>query len=45
MLAVENKKSQQAIQYFWRILNVFHKPAIDSFVINMFFRPIIGKLE
>ncbi|CAK68916.1 unnamed protein product (macronuclear) [Paramecium tetraurelia] len=45
VLAMENKKSQQAIQYFWRILNVYHKPAIDSFVINMFFRPIIQKLE
>lgn len=26
-------------------MNVYHKPAIDSFVINMFFRPIVQKLE
>lgn len=45
VLAMENKKSPQALQYFWRVLDVFHKGAIDTFVINMFFRAVITKLE
>ncbi|CDW90293.1 serine threonine-protein phosphatase 2a regulatory subunit b subunit gamma [Stylonychia lemnae] len=45
VLAMENKKSPQALQYFWRVLDVFHKNAIDTFVINMFFRAVIQKLE
>ena len=45
VLAMENKKSPQSLQYFWRILDVFHKGAIDTFVINMFFRAVITKLE
>ena len=44
VLAMENKKSPEAIQYFWRVLDVYHKGAIDSFIINMFFRSIIQKL-
>ena len=38
VLAMENKKTPQSLHYFWRILDVFHKGAIDTFVINMFFR-------
>jgi len=45
VLAIENKKTPQALQYFWRILDVNNKGAIDTFVINMFFRSIIQKLE
>jgi serine/threonine-protein phosphatase 2A regulatory subunit B'' len=45
VLAIENKKTPQALTYFFRILNVYHKGAIDTFVLNMFFRPIITKLE
>jgi serine/threonine-protein phosphatase 2A regulatory subunit B'' len=45
VLAMDNKKAPEAIQYFWRILDVYHKGAIDSFIINMFFRSIIQKLE
>ena len=45
VLAMENKKSPQSLQYFWRILDVFHKGAIDTFVINMFFRAVIDKLS
>jgi serine/threonine-protein phosphatase 2A regulatory subunit B'' len=41
VLAMENKKSPQALQYFWRVLDVFHKGAIDTFVINLFFRAVI----
>ena len=45
VLAMENKKTVQSIQYFWKILDVYKKSAIDTFVINMFFRAIIQKLE
>lgn len=45
VLAMENKKSPQAIQYFWRVLDVYNKGAIDTFVINMFFRSVIQMLE
>lgn len=41
VLAMENKKSPQALQYFFRVLDVFHKGALDTFVINMFFRAVI----
>jgi serine/threonine-protein phosphatase 2A regulatory subunit B'' len=44
VLAMDNKKAPEAIQYFWRVLDVYHKGAIDSFIINMFFRSIIQKL-
>ena len=45
VLAMENKKSPQSLTYFWRVLDVYHKGAIDTFVINMFFRAVITKLE
>lgn len=45
VLAMENKKSPQALHYFWKVLDVYHKGAIDTFVINMFFRQVIQKLE
>jgi len=45
VLAMENKKSIQSLQYFWKILDVFHKNAIDTFVVNMFLRSVVEKLE
>lgn len=45
VLAMDNKKTPQALQYFFKVLDVYHKGAIDTFVINMFFRPIVTKLE
>jgi serine/threonine-protein phosphatase 2A regulatory subunit B'' len=45
VLAMENKKTLPSLQYFWKILDVFKKGAIDTFVINMFFRAVIQKLE
>ena len=45
VLAMENKKSQYSLQYFWRVLDIYHKGGIDTFVINMFFRSVITKLE
>lgn len=45
VLAFENKKTIPSLQYFWRILDVYKKGAIDTFVVNMFFRDVIKKLE
>ena len=45
VLAMENKKSVQSIQYFWKIFDVYKKGAIDTFIINMFFMSIVLKLE
>jgi serine/threonine-protein phosphatase 2A regulatory subunit B'' len=45
VLAMENKKSQASLQYFWRIIDVYKQGAIDTFVVNLFFRAIIKKLE
>ena len=41
VLAIENKKYPQSISYLWKILDVYNKGAIDSFVINMFCRQIV----
>ena len=45
VLAFENKKTPQSLHCFWRVLDVFHKRALDTFVINMFFRQVIQRLE
>lgn len=45
VLAMENKKTIPSLQYFFRILDVYKKGALDTFVINMFFRAVISKLE
>ena len=45
VLAFENRKTAQSLTYFWRVLNVYGKPAIDSFVINMFFKAVSEKLD
>jgi len=45
VLAMENKKVPQSINYFWKVLDVYGKGGVDTFVINMFFRSVIQKLE
>lgn len=45
VLAMENKNSKQAIQYFWKLIDIHHQGSIDSFVINYFFRAIVRILE
>ena len=45
VLAMENKKSPQALAYFWKILDIYGKGAIDTFVINMFFKRVLDKLN
>ena len=44
VLAMENKKSPQSLAYFWKILDIYGKGSIDSFVINMFFKEVKTKL-
>ena len=38
VLAIENKKEPQAIQYFFRLLDVQHKNALSTFDLNYFFK-------
>lgn len=45
VLAMENKNSRQAIQYFWKIIDIRHQGYLDSFVVNYFFRAIVRMLQ
>jgi len=45
VLAMENKNSRQAIQYFWKLIDIHHKGCLDGFVINYFFRAIHRLLQ
>lgn len=45
VLAMENKSTPQAIQYFWKLLDIHHTGCIDGFVINYFFRAIVKFLQ
>ena len=44
VLAMENKKTPQSLNYFWKILDIYGKGEIDSFVIGMFFKEVKSKL-
>jgi serine/threonine-protein phosphatase 2A regulatory subunit B'' len=44
VLAMENRKTPASIQYLWRAIDVYHKNAVDTFVLNMFYRQVIKKL-
>jgi len=44
-IAEKNIKTKEGIKYFFRIVDVYNKGAIDSFVMNMFLKSIVGKLE
>lgn len=45
VLAMENKNSRQAIQYFWKLIDIHHEGWIDGFVINYFFRAVLRLLQ
>lgn len=45
VLAMENKNTPQAIQYFWKLVDIHHTGCIDGFVINYFFRAIVKLLR
>jgi serine/threonine-protein phosphatase 2A regulatory subunit B'' len=44
VLAMENRKEPASIQFIWRAIDVYHKNAVDTFVINMFYRAVVKKL-
>ena len=44
VLAMDNRKHPSSIQYIWRAIDVYHKNAVDTFVINMFYRAVVKKL-
>ena len=41
---MENRRDPASIQFIWRAIDVYHKNAVDTFVINMFYRAVIKKL-
>lgn len=45
VLAMENRNTRQAIQYFWKLIDIQHTGYIDGFTINYFFRAIIRMLQ
>lgn len=45
VLAMENKSTRQAIQYFWKLIDIHHQGVIDGFVIDYFFRAIVRLLR
>ena len=44
VLAMENRKDPASIHYIWRAIDVYHKNAVDTFIINMFFKGVAKKL-
>jgi serine/threonine-protein phosphatase 2A regulatory subunit B'' len=44
VLAMENRKAPASIQYIWRAIDVYHKNAVDTFVLNMFYKQVVKKL-
>ena len=45
VLALENRKEPQSLQYYFRILDVRQQGHIDAFTLNFFFRDIIREME
>ena len=45
IIAEKNMKTPEGVRYFFRIVDVYNKGAIDSFVINMFLKSVVGKLQ
>lgn len=45
VLAMENKNTNQAIHYLWKLIDIHHKGYLDSFVINYFFRAVLKRLQ
>ena len=45
VLALENRKEPQSLQYYFRILDVRQQGYLDAFTLNYFFRDIIREME
>ena len=44
VLALENRKEPQAINYFFKILDVKHQGFLNTFCLNYFFRDILKQV-
>lgn len=44
-LAMENKSTPEALQYFWKLIDIHQCGHIDGFTINYFFSAIVKKLQ
>jgi len=42
-LAMENKSTREALQYFWKLIDIHQCGYVDGFTINYFFRAIVKK--
>lgn len=45
VLAMENKNTHQAIQYFFKLIDIHQKGYVDGFTINYFFQAVIKQLQ
>lgn len=45
VLAMQNRSTQQALRYFWKILDIRHQGYIDGFEINYFFGAVVRLLK
>ena len=45
VLALENRKEPQSLQYFFRILDVKQENFLNAFTLNFFFRDILKEME
>jgi Ca2+-binding EF-hand superfamily protein len=45
VLAMENKNTREALQYFWKAIDIHHAGYIDGMVINYFFGDIVRMLK
>jgi len=45
VLALENRKEPQSLQYFFRILDIRQQGFIDAFALNYFFRDILREMQ
>jgi serine/threonine-protein phosphatase 2A regulatory subunit B'' len=44
VLSLENRKHPSSIAFLWKAIDVYRKNAVDTFVINMFYRQVVKKL-
>ncbi len=45
VLALENRREPQSLQYFFRVLDVRQQGYLDAFTLNYFFRDILREME
>merc|ERR1712050_351229 len=45
VLAMENKNTREGLQYFWKLIDIYHTGYIDALVIEYFFGAIVRMLQ